>query len=33
VVQRYGIDAKLLDSSDEITADCPRTQAQILNDQ
>jgi hypothetical protein len=33
VVQRYGIDAKLFDSSDEITADCPRKQAQILNDQ
>jgi hypothetical protein len=30
---RYGIDAKLFDCSDEITADCPRTQARNLSDQ
>jgi hypothetical protein len=30
---RYGIDAKLFDWSDEIVADCPRKQAQNLNDQ
>jgi hypothetical protein len=30
---RYGIDAKLFDWSDEITADCPRKQAKNLNDQ
>jgi len=24
LIMRYGIDAKLLDGSDEITADCPR---------
>ena len=28
-----GIDAKLFDWSDEITADCPRKQARNLNDQ
>jgi hypothetical protein len=30
---RYGIDAKLFEWSDEITADCPRKQARNLNDQ
>jgi hypothetical protein len=30
---RYGIDAKLFDWSDEITANCPRKQARNLNDQ
>jgi hypothetical protein len=30
---RYGIDAKLFDWLDEITADCPRKQAENLNDQ
>ena len=29
----YGIDAKLFDWLDEITADCPRKQAKNLNDQ
>ena len=29
----YGIDAKLFEWSDEITADCPRKQARNLNDQ
>ena len=29
----YGIDAKLFDWPDEITADCPRKQAKNLNDQ
>ena len=33
VIMRYGIDAKLFDWSDEIVADCPRKQAQNLNDQ
>ena len=33
LVARDGIDAKLLDWSDEITADCPRKQAKKLNDQ
>jgi hypothetical protein len=33
LIERYGIDAKLFDWSDEITADCPRKQAQNLNDQ
>jgi hypothetical protein len=28
----YGIDAKLFDWTDEITADCPRKQAMNLND-
>ena len=27
LIERYGIDAKLFDWSDEITADCPRKQA------
>jgi hypothetical protein len=27
LIERYGIDAKLFDWSDEITADCPRRQA------
>jgi hypothetical protein len=30
---RYGIDAKLFEWSNEITADCPRKQAKNLNDQ
>ena len=33
LVARYGIDAKLFDWSDEITADCPRKQAKNFNDQ
>jgi len=33
LVLRYGMDAKLFDWSDEITADCPRKQAHNLNDQ
>jgi transcription elongation factor Elf1 len=33
LIVRYGIDAKLFDWSDEITADCPRKQARNLNDQ
>jgi hypothetical protein len=33
LIMRYGIDAKLFDWSDEITADCPRKQAGNLNDQ
>src|SRR5262249_25308891 len=33
LIMRYGIDAKLFDWSDEITADCPRKQARSLNDQ
>jgi hypothetical protein len=32
LIDRYGIDAKLFDWSDEITADCPRKQAMNLND-
>jgi hypothetical protein len=32
LILRYGIDAKLFDWSDEITADCPRKQANNLND-
>src|SRR5215510_10927952 len=32
LIERYGIDAKLFDWSDEITADCPRKQANNLND-
>jgi hypothetical protein len=32
LIERYGIDAKLFDWSDEITADCPRKQAMNLND-
>ena len=33
LIMRYGIDAKLFDWSDEITADCAGKQAQNLNDQ
>jgi hypothetical protein len=33
LIEKYGIDAKLFDWSDEITADCPRKQARNLNDQ
>jgi hypothetical protein len=33
LIERYGIDAKLFDWSDEIPADCPRKQAKNLNDQ
>jgi hypothetical protein len=33
LIERYGIDAKLFEWSDEITADCPRKQARNLNDQ
>jgi len=33
LIERYGIDPKLFDWSDEITADCPRKQARKLNDQ
>jgi len=33
LIERYGIDAKLFDWSDEITADCPRKRARNLNDQ
>jgi hypothetical protein len=33
LIERYGIDAKLFDWSDDITADCPRKQARNLNDQ
>ena len=33
LIMRYGIDAKLFDWSDEITADCPRRQAKNFNDQ
>jgi hypothetical protein len=32
LIARYGIDAKLFDWSDEITADCPRKQAKNLSD-
>jgi hypothetical protein len=32
LIERYGIDAKLFEWSDEITADCPRKQAKNLND-
>jgi hypothetical protein len=32
LIERYGIDAKLFEWSDEITADCPRKQAMNLND-
>jgi hypothetical protein len=32
LIMRYGIDAKLFDWSNEITADCPRKQANNLND-
>jgi hypothetical protein len=33
LIMRYGIDAKLFDWSEEITADCQRKQARNLNDQ
>jgi hypothetical protein len=33
MIERYGVDAKLFDWSDEITADCPHKQAKNLNDQ
>jgi hypothetical protein len=33
LIMRYGIDAKLFDWLDEITADCPSKQAKNLNDQ
>ena len=33
LIIRYGIDAKLFEWSDQITADCPRKQARNLNDQ
>jgi hypothetical protein len=33
LIERYGIDAKLFEWSDEITADCPRKQARNLYDQ
>jgi hypothetical protein len=32
LIERYGIEAKLFDWTDEITADCPRKQALNLND-
>jgi hypothetical protein len=32
LIERYGIDAKLFDWSDEITADRPRKQGMNLND-
>ena len=32
LIERYGIDAKLFDWSDEITADCPHKQANNVND-
>jgi hypothetical protein len=32
LIQKYGIDAKLFDWTDEITSDCPRKQAMNLND-
>jgi hypothetical protein len=33
LIERYGVDAKLFDWADEITADCPWKQARNLNDQ
>jgi hypothetical protein len=33
LVERYGVDSKLFDWTDEITADCPRKIARDLNDQ
>jgi hypothetical protein len=33
LIERYGIDAKLFDWSDEITADCPRKHSENLYDQ
>jgi hypothetical protein len=32
LIERYSIDAKLFDWTDEVTADCPRKQAMNLND-
>ena len=32
LIERYGIDAKLFDWTDEIAADCPRKIAKNLND-
>ena len=32
LIERYGIDAKLFDWSDQITVDCPRKRAKNLND-
>jgi hypothetical protein len=32
LIERYGLDAKLFDWSDEITANFPRKQAMSLND-
>jgi hypothetical protein len=32
LIERYGIEAKLFDWTDEISADCPRKQAMNLND-
>ena len=32
LIERYGVDTKLFDWSDEVTADCPRKQAKNLND-
>jgi hypothetical protein len=32
LITRCGVDAKLFDWWDEITADCPRTQTMNLND-
>jgi hypothetical protein len=33
LIERYGVDAKPFDRSDEITVDCPRKIANDLNDQ
>jgi len=33
LIMRYGLDAKLFDWSDEITADCPRRYSKNLYDQ
>jgi hypothetical protein len=33
LIERYGIDAKLFDWWDEITAHCPRKRARNLNDE
>jgi hypothetical protein len=33
LIERYGIDAKLFEWSDEVTADCRRKRARNLNDQ
>jgi hypothetical protein len=33
LIERHGIDAKLFEWSDEITANCPRKQSRNLNDQ